>query len=85
MYRKIIDDGSTAPCEEIGQEIFYPEDNLEQSEKLKIKEICGGCKWRDRCADHGIRHEIHGYWGGLSPEERRRIRLRRKINFEEIK
>lgn len=81
----VIDDGSVAPCAEIGHDIFYPESPLEEREKLEIRKLCLSCKWMDRCADHGIKHEIYGYWGGLSPEERHQIRLRNRINLEEIK
>ena len=37
--------------------------------------ICDHCKVRDLCSDYAIQHDIvDGIWGGLMPEDRRRIR-----------
>ena len=43
--------------------------------------ICRYCKVRDLCLDYAIQHnETEGIWGGVRPEERRRMRAARRKN-----
>ena len=40
------------------------------------KAICAGCPVVDECLSHAIAHrETRGVWGGLTPIERKRLRL----------
>jgi WhiB family redox-sensing transcriptional regulator len=45
--------------------------------------ICAGCRVRQQCLDFAMRTgEVHGIWGGTTPEERirfRRQRARRRV------
>lgn len=56
----------------IPQEIF-------QSTYAEAITICKMCEHRAECAEWGIRHETHGFWGGLNPKQRRDIRRSRRI------
>lgn len=64
------------PCRSTDPEAFYPEVFSPEHDRA-IREICEWCPMREPCADWGIRHETHGYWGGLSPADRRKIRRKR--------
>lgn len=47
----------------------------------KAKEICKDCPVKEPCKEYGIENEQFGIWGGLSPEQRRKIRsVRRKYD-----
>lgn len=69
------------PCASVNNlEIFFAKDPDEpgytnsDSEYREAKKVCMGCQYRIECAEWGIKHEIHGLWGGLTPRERQRMR-----------
>jgi WhiB family redox-sensing transcriptional regulator len=73
-----------ASCKEENPDIFYPDMATSQGQKIArfaIK-ICSECPVRVRCAEHGIRHERYGVWGGMTEGERVRYRRDRKIVLE---
>jgi hypothetical protein len=39
-----------------------------------LNRICNECPIMAECADYAIRNEQWGFWGGLSPSQRQRIR-----------
>jgi hypothetical protein len=68
-------------CAEVGVELFFSIDrDNPQAAKVAIgeysmaKKICGECVHKIECAQWGIENETHGVWGGLSPNERSRLR-----------
>jgi hypothetical protein len=68
------------PCRSTDPEAFYPED-YEPSHYATIKRICAECPMREPCAEYAIWFEALGYWGGLSPSDRRRLRQQRGITI----
>jgi WhiB family redox-sensing transcriptional regulator len=45
---------------------------------MKAQRICAGCGVRQQCLDFAMQNgEVHGVWGGTTPEER--IRARRAL------
>lgn len=73
-------------CAEVGVEVFYIEDRDDPEKRSGVradydsaKRVCNFCLHKTDCAEWGIRNEIHGVWGGLTPQERSEIRKRRKI------
>ena len=47
-------------------------------EMAKAQRICAGCRVRQECLDFAMRSgEMHGIWGGTTPEERTRARRQR--------
>ena len=53
-------------------EMFYPERG---EDIAAAKAICRACPVRIDCLDHAMTHrEVVGVWGGLSAQERRRVR-----------
>lgn len=68
-------------CAEVGVEIFFSgeKDDLDSvrlpiGEYSMARKICGECVHKFECAQWGIENETHGVWGGLSPNERNKIR-----------
>lgn len=44
----------------------------------EVLDVCYGCPLRLGCAEWGIDHEKDGIWGGLTENERKRIRRERQ-------
>jgi WhiB family redox-sensing transcriptional regulator len=73
-------------CASIDSDLFYGKDPDEPGySKFQIerqydlaKKICSGCIHKIECAEWGIQNEDHGLWGGLTPNERRKLRRRRE-------
>jgi WhiB family redox-sensing transcriptional regulator len=73
-----------AACKKEDPEVFFPDMASSKGQKIAkfaIK-ICQECPVRIRCADHGLRHERYGVWGGMSEGERVRYRRQHKIMIE---
>ena len=66
------------PCRSTDPDAFYPE-VYEPSHHATIKEICEWCPMREPCGEWAIWYEPLGFWAGLSPADRRRIRHQRGI------
>lgn len=65
--------------------LFWEDEHIPdpaQTQADAIKQLCDGCPFQADCADWGIRHERHGWWGGLSEVERKTIRARRGIRLQ---
>lgn len=63
----------------IDPDLYFPtkEDPLIDEEAFKA---CMNCDVQDQCLTHGIIYERHGYFGGVSAGERRRIRQRSSVS-----
>jgi hypothetical protein len=75
-------------CAEVGVEIFFAIDrdepgreNLSANEYSLAQELCKTCPHKIECAEWGIRNESHGVWGGLTPQQRSRVRSKNKIQL----
>jgi len=77
-------------CAEVGVEIFFAQDHdagppgRRAENYTEAKKICDMCSHKIECAEWGIKHEIHGLWGGLTPQERKSIRKRQRLLSIEI-
>ena len=72
-------------CAEVGVDVFFSVDrddpkagHLSGGEYSMARKICGEFSHRIECAQWGIENETQGMWGGLSPNER--IRLRKGVS-----
>jgi WhiB family redox-sensing transcriptional regulator len=66
-----------AACRGMDPHMFVPDKHVNVAADAKA--ACASCPVRDACLEHALAHEPHGYWGGMSERDRRRIlRLRRK-------
>lgn len=59
---------------EVDPEIFWPAPSIHGA---KAKAVCARCPVREQCLEDHL-DELDGVWGGLSVEERRRERVRRR-------
>jgi WhiB family redox-sensing transcriptional regulator len=66
-------------CKALDTADFYPEDDAEVSNQVRI--TCSMCPVLDECRDYGIRHEMHGVWGGLTNTERIAMRKHLRIRY----
>ena len=77
------------PCAEVGHQLYYMLDrypDLEEEEPdldinsyKKAISICKTCPYQEPCASWGIKNEVYGIWGGITPKERRQIRRRQGV------
>lgn len=67
-------------CKGIDTEMYYPvEDSSSFPEKSLIVSICNSCTHLTECGEWGIKNERFGIWGGLTQNQRNRIRASRGI------
>lgn len=62
-------------------------DNRNSRYSRYSRRVCRDCPVRDACLDEALElgspgHEIPGLWGGTTPKERTRIRMRRELTTE---
>lgn len=61
-----------ALCAEVDSDIFFP---AKGDSSMPAKSVCQSCEIRAECLAWALENgEEHGVWGGLSPDERRRLR-----------
>lgn len=66
------------PCSQ-APDFFFPSSNENDLASMAVK-LCKECPIRAICADYAIKHERFGIWGGLSPNQRKAARRKRKLN-----
>ena len=65
-----------AACAGMDPNLFFP-DRYDDKDWTAIKKLCAGCPVKDECRDYAVRHhEGAGWWGGMSPKDRRRYAFR---------
>jgi WhiB family redox-sensing transcriptional regulator len=78
-----------AECASLDVNIFFAKDPDEpgyrnaDSEYAEAKKVCMGCQHRVECAEWGIKNEIHGMWGGMTPRERQKLRRIRGLKVSD--
>jgi len=70
-----------AACADIGPGLFYPRGEKPDAGYYdEARRICGGCPVRAECLDYALAvDDRFGMWGGLSPQEREKVRKQRGI------
>jgi WhiB family redox-sensing transcriptional regulator len=64
-------------CRDADPDLFFP---TRGGDLDPARAICAQCPVADACAEYAIPlSQLHGVWGGLSENERRRIRRRRAL------
>jgi WhiB family transcriptional regulator, redox-sensing transcriptional regulator len=67
-------------CLSVDPDLFFPVATgvVAAREMAKAQRICARCLVRQECLDFAMRTgEMHGIWGGTTPEERTRARRQR--------
>jgi WhiB family transcriptional regulator, redox-sensing transcriptional regulator len=68
----IPDLGGTASCTEADPDAWFPEKGHRATD---ARATCNRCEVIDACLQWALDHdEPHGIWGGLNPEERKKLR-----------
>lgn len=68
----VKDSGQNPSCMEIDPELFFPET---WAEARDAKKICSTCPVQTDCLRYALEtNQSDGIWGGLTLEERRRLR-----------
>ena len=59
-------------CRQVSPALMFPEPGESADPG---KQVCAGCPVLVKCRDHALRHnERFGVWGGLSENDRKRLR-----------
>ena len=75
-------DLTSGNCAGIDTEMYYPEKGVHGGNIMQLRRIClSDCPVYQACYDWSISHEIHGFWAGYTPVERRYIRNRDNIKL----
>ena len=69
-----------AACKGIWTPLFYPEQGGDNDLK-ELKLVCNGCPILEECREYAIWNETHGFWGGMLPRDRMRLRARMNRNY----
>jgi WhiB family redox-sensing transcriptional regulator len=79
-------DFTSATCSGIGLEFFFPEEKGSGTsvEERMARRICFGCPVLEECGEWGMKHELYGIWGGMSPRERMMKRRKAGIIVQQI-
>src|SRR5262245_39231854 len=67
-------------CRGVGSDLFF---SSESDDVAEAKRVCASCPVLLACRAHGLRFEADGVWGGLSGEERRARRQRRRYDVDD--
>lgn len=71
---------ATGACASADPDLFFPIATgvVAATQLRKAQRICAGCGVRQQCLDFAMQNgEMHGVWGGTTPDER--IRARRAL------
>jgi WhiB family redox-sensing transcriptional regulator len=66
-----------AACKGMDINLFFPEEGASVS--AEAREACAKCPVVEQCLDWAIKHEQHGFFGAMSPQQRQRERSVRRI------
>lgn len=76
-------------CAQVDPEIFFPDEEDDSANFVAnsftytdAKKVCDMCEYRVECASWAIKNEPYGFWGGLSPAQRRTIRKKLNIRLQ---
>ena len=65
-----------ALCAQTDPEMFCPDAKSREDARSDAKQVCGNCPVRQDCLVYALTHnEPYGVWGGLTPAERRKLRV----------
>jgi WhiB family redox-sensing transcriptional regulator len=73
-------------CLSADPDLFFPiaPGTANSKQVARAQRICAGCAVRPQCLDFALRNgEMHGIWGGTTPEER--IRARRALRRRPVR
>lgn len=69
-------DTSRANCIGIDPEMFFTEHVYDQNDLYFLKKVCNACEIFSDCRDYSIKHDVDGFWAGMSKTARQKERKR---------
>jgi hypothetical protein len=72
-------DTTGALCSETDPEIFFPENFQTPFETHTILKMCSNCPVFIKCREYSLKHDVYGWWAGLTRAERKAIQKERGI------
>ena len=76
-------DWSQANCHATDLESFYRSDPGTKTVNKLLHRICSNCPIMQECGDYAVKHERHGYWGGMTALQRRSVRNAKGMVLDE--
>lgn len=68
-----------ANCEGTDTEAFFTDSKGSYENSAMLKRICGDCKVQTECLDYALQHEVKGWWGNTTEQQRHVIRVAKGI------
>ena len=68
-----------ANCEGTDTEAFFTDSKGSYENSAMLKRICGDCKVQTECLDYALQHEVKGWWGNTTEQQRAAIRVAKNI------
>lgn len=73
LYKAQDEADRPVPCQNY-PDMFFPDPANRSVDGRLAKNMCRECPIIRQCAEYGMKNEEFGIWGGLTPEDRRRLR-----------
>ena len=71
-------DNEGAACLGVDPNLFFPVQGEAPGKVPAAKAVCAGCPIREACLEFALEHPQAGVWGGLTADERGRLRRRKR-------
>jgi WhiB family redox-sensing transcriptional regulator len=68
-----------ANCIGTDTEAFFTDDHGAYEHPAMLKRICGECTVQTDCLEYALTHEVKGYWGNTTDQQRIAIRKAKGI------
>lgn len=68
------------PCTQIDPEMFHPGTSPERRHIVALRKVCAECDLLIECGEYAIAENMIGFWGGMTENERRRVKRGRREN-----
>ena len=75
----------TPNCESTDSDAFFvPDGQGTYTDVNMLRRICGTCPVKSECLDYALRHEVLGYWGNTTENQRKQLRKQLNIISEPL-
>jgi len=75
----------TEVCAQVTPELFYDvpltRTNANRSDRDYLRKTCASCPRLVECRTYAIKHELYGFWGGMTEQERSEYRKKNKVRL----
>lgn len=68
-----------ANCIGTDTDSFFTDEQGSYEYPAMLKRICGECKVQAECLDYALHHEVKGWWGNTTEQQRKAIRVAKNI------